>query len=80
MTHPLRPLFWSVLALALALLAAPAAFAAAPGGDSLFALRWWDDVVAWFRSMSWDRGRMVQMWLVFVLVGLYIILRTKPKA
>jgi hypothetical protein len=81
MPRHLRPLFWSFLAVVLVLVAAPAAFAApSSGGESVFALRWWDDVVAWVRSISWDRGRMVQLWLVFVLAGLYIILRIKPKA
>jgi hypothetical protein len=80
MTRQLRPLLWSLLAVALTLLAAPVAFAAVSGGEPMFALRWWDDVVAWVRSISWDRSRMVQLWLVFVLAGLYIILRIKPKA
>jgi hypothetical protein len=74
---------WFVLAAAFVLCCAPAAFAhppSTPGSNSLFAWRWWDDVVAWVRTISWDRGRMVQIWLVFVLAGLYIILRIKPKA
>lgn len=47
-------------------------FAAAP--------RWWDDAVQWVRSLGWDRGRLVQIWLFFMLIGLYIILRIKPRA
>ena len=42
--------------------------------------RWWDDMVQWVRSLGWDRGRLVQMWLFFMLIGLYIILRIKPRA
>ena len=80
MTRHLRPLYWCLLAVAVTVVAAPAAFAATPGDDAIFALRWWDDVMAWLRSISWDRGRMVQLWLLFVLAGLYIILRIKPKA
>jgi len=77
--HPRPWLFFLVLLLTC--LAAPAAYAQAlPGGSSLFAWRWWDDVVAWVRSISWDRSRMVQLWLLFVLAGLYIIMRIKPKA
>lgn len=77
--HP-RLFLWLVLALAVTCLTAPAALAQTPSGASLFGLRWWDDVVAWVRSISWDRGRLVQLWLLFVLAGLYIILRIKPKA
>lgn len=49
-----------------------ASFAAMP--------RWWEDTVQWVRSIGWDRSRLVQMWLFFMLVGLYIILRIKPRA
>lgn len=42
--------------------------------------RWWDDMVQWIRSLGWDRSRLVQMWLFFMLIGLYIILRIKPRA
>lgn len=41
--------------------------------------RWWDETVAWIRSIGWDRGRLVQLWLFFMLVGLYIIVRIKPR-
>ncbi|HMO34796.1 MAG TPA: hypothetical protein PKA06_02015 [Gemmatales bacterium] len=48
--------------------------------DALFAApRWWDDTVAWIRSIGWDRSRLVQLWLLFMLVGLYIMLRIKPR-
>ncbi len=47
-------------------------FAAAP--------RWWDDTVQWVKSLGWDRSRLVQIWLFFMLIGLYIILRIKPRA
>jgi hypothetical protein len=50
----------------------PGLFAAAP--------RWWDETMQWIRSLGWDRGRLVQLWLLFVLIGLYIILRIKPRA
>lgn len=46
----------------------------------LAAPRWWDDTVQWLRGLGWDRGRLVQIWLFFMLVGLYIILRIKPRA
>lgn len=49
-----------------------ASFAAAP--------RWWDDTVQWVKSLGWDRSRLVQIWLFFMLIGLYIILRIKPRA
>jgi len=42
--------------------------------------RWWDDMVQWFRSIGWDRSRLVQMWLFFMLVGLFVILRIKPRS
>lgn len=78
--HP-RLFLWLILALAVTCLAAPAALAQSPSsGASLFAWRWWDDMVAWVRSISWDRSRMVQLWLLIVLAGLYIIIRIKPKA
>lgn len=41
--------------------------------------RWWDETVQWVRNLGWDRGRLVQIWLFFMLVGLYIILRIKPR-
>jgi hypothetical protein len=41
--------------------------------------RWWDETVSWIRSIGWDRGRLVQLWLFFMLVGLYIIVRIKPR-
>ncbi len=41
--------------------------------------RWWDDTVAWIRSIGWDRGRLVQLWLLFMLLGLYVMLRIKPR-
>jgi hypothetical protein len=44
------------------------------------AWRWWEETVAWIRSIGWDRGRLVQLWLFFALIGLYIILRIKPRA
>lgn len=47
-------------------------FAAAP--------RWWDETVQWVRNLGWDRGRLVQLWLLFMLLGLYVILRIKPRA
>lgn len=42
--------------------------------------RWWDETVQWVRNLGWDRGRLVQLWLFFMLIGLYIILRIKPRA
>ncbi|HQR07743.1 MAG TPA: hypothetical protein PLN21_13030 [Gemmatales bacterium] len=42
--------------------------------------RWWEDVVQWVRSLGWDRSRLVQIWLFFMLIGLYVILRIKPRA
>ena len=42
--------------------------------------RWWEETVQWVKSIGWDRGRLVQMWLFFMLVGLYVILRIKPRA
>lgn len=48
--------------------------------EPLFAApRWWDDTIQWIRGIGWDRGRLVQIWLFFMLVGLYIILRIKPR-
>jgi hypothetical protein len=48
--------------------------------DALFAApRWWDDTLAWIRSIGWDRSRLVQLWLFFMLVGLYVMLRIKPR-
>lgn len=41
--------------------------------------RWWEETVSWIRSIGWDRGRLVQLWLFFMLVGLYIIVRIKPR-
>ncbi len=49
-----------------------ASFAATP--------RWWEETVQWVKSIGWDRGRLVQMWLFFMLIGLYVILRIKPRA
>ena len=49
--------------------------------SALFAeWRWWEETLQWVRSFGWDRGRLVQLWLLFVLIGLYIILRIKPRA
>jgi hypothetical protein len=42
--------------------------------------RWWEDMVQWIRGLGWDRGRLVQMWLFFMLIGLWIIVRIKPRA
>jgi len=42
--------------------------------------RWWEETVQWVKSIGWDRGRLVQMWLFFMLIGLYVILRIKPRA
>ncbi|HQR41248.1 MAG TPA: hypothetical protein PLX97_01160 [Gemmatales bacterium] len=75
-----------LLGLSLALFAGafvPATPAASlPLSSDLFAAapRWWDETVQWIRSLGWDRGRLVQLWLLFVLIGLYIILRIKPRA
>lgn len=49
-------------------------------GDACFAApRWWEDTVAWVRSIGWDRGRLVQLWLLFMLIGLFVMLRIKPR-
>jgi hypothetical protein len=49
--------------------------------DACFAApRWWEDTVAWVRSIGWDRGRLVQLWLLFMLIGLFVMLRIKPRA
>lgn len=42
--------------------------------------RWWEDTMTWIRNLGWDRGRLVQLWLFFMLIGLYVILRIKPRA
>lgn len=42
--------------------------------------RWWDEMMQWVRNLGWDRGRLVQLWLLFMCIGLYIILRIKPRA
>jgi hypothetical protein len=48
--------------------------------DACFAApRWWEETVAWIRSIGWDRGRLVQLWLFFMLVGLFVMLRIKPR-
>ncbi len=48
--------------------------------DACFAApRWWEDTVAWIRSIGWDRGRLVQLWLFFMLLGLFVMLRIKPR-
>jgi hypothetical protein len=48
--------------------------------EPVAAWRWWEETVTWVKSLGWDRGRLVQLWLLFVLIGLYIILRIKPRA
>lgn len=48
--------------------------------DACFAApRWWEETVAWVRSIGWDRGRLVQLWLLFMLIGLFVMLRIKPR-
>jgi hypothetical protein len=48
--------------------------------DCCFAApRWWEETVAWVRSIGWDRGRLVQLWLFFMLLGLFVMLRIKPR-
>ena len=42
--------------------------------------RWWEDMKTWIRGLGWDRGRLVQIWLFFMLIGLWIIVRIKPRA
>jgi hypothetical protein len=57
------------------------AVSAMPDSTSFAAMpRWWEDTVQWVKSIGWDRSRLVQMWLFFMLVGLYVILRIKPRA
>jgi hypothetical protein len=46
----------------------------------LAAWRWWEDALNWLKSIGMDRGRLVQLWLLFVLIGLYIVMRIKPRA
>lgn len=46
----------------------------------LGAWRWLDDALTWLRNVGMDRGRLVQVWLLFMLIGLYIIMRIKPRA
>ena len=48
--------------------------------EPIAAWRWWEETVTWVKSLGWDRGRLVQLWFLFVLIGLYIILRIKPRA
>jgi hypothetical protein len=42
--------------------------------------RWVEDALTWLKSIGMDRGRLVQLWLLFVLIGLFIIMRIKPRA
>jgi len=48
---------------------------------SLFgAWRWVDDALNWLKGLGMDRSRLVQIWLLFMIIGLYIIMRIKPRA
>ena len=47
----------------------------------LFAMwRWVEESLNWLKSFGMDRSRLVQLWLLFMIIGLYIIMRIKPKA
>ncbi len=71
-----------ILALMILLLMPGLSFAS--GTESLTPLfsawRWWEETVTWVKSLGMDRHRLVQIWLLFVLIGLYIIVRIKPRA
>jgi hypothetical protein len=81
--------FIGLLIVALALLCMAPAYAQAGVGAAYFstsavgplaAWRWLDDALTWLRNIGMDRGRLVQVWLLFMLIGLYIIMRIKPRA
>lgn len=43
------------------------------------ASKWWDDAMEWLRGISFNRARLVQIWLFFVIIALYIIMRIKMR-
>jgi hypothetical protein len=47
---------------------------------ALGAWRWVEESLNWLKSVGMDRSRLVQIWLLFMLIGLIIIMRIKPRA